>query len=693
MNSAEEHKPANLLTILREDGVAFLLLNHPPVNASSAALRAALYEGLQESAHDSSIIAVVIMGQGQNFMAGADIREFDGPLLDPQMPAIIQLIENLNKPVIAAIHGAALGAGFELALACDARMATPHASIGLPEVSLGVIPGAGGTQRLPRLIGTAKALDLIGNAKRVKGSEAVDLGMIDRLCTTELKTEAKNFALECAKSTGKKRLRDRDHQQVSNSEVNTIVEKLRKKSEHAPAVTAAVESIILSQSLPFDEGLSQERATFQKLRHGYDASARRHLFFAEREATRIPGIESIQPLQITQTCVIGGGTMGAGIAVCFLDAGFPVTLIERDEVSLDQGSARIRAIYERNLASGRQTAKKVEENLGHLSTTCHFDEVRQADLVIEAVFEDFDVKTTLMRELDHKVKPSAILASNTSYLDLNRLASVTSRPQNVIGLHFFAPAHIMKLLEIVRTQDTSLSTLATAMDIARKIRKTPVVARVCEGFIGNRIYSAYRKQCEFMLEEGALPFEVDAALTDFGFAMGPFAVADLSGLDIAWRTRQRQAATRDPQERYSDILDRLCEAGRVGLKAGKGWYTYPDGTRRGVADPWVKDVIEDASRRKGFERRSIPADEIVNRALISIINEAALLLSEGIAERASDVDLVMVTGYGFPTHIGGPLFWAQHEPEDKLTYWTEILAQSIGHRFKKADLKWLHPGL
>jgi 3-hydroxyacyl-CoA dehydrogenase len=436
--------------------------------------------------------------------------------------------------------------------------------------------------------------------------------------------------------------------------------------------------------MPFDAGLQQERAVFQELRAGEESAALRYLFFAQREAARIVGLEKVAPRPVHGVGVVGGGTMGAGIAVCFLDAGLPVTLVERDAESLTAGLNRIRDIYRRQVESGRLAAEQSERRLGRLTGSAERAALSGSDLVVEAVFEDMAVKQALFQDLDARLKPGAILASNTSYLDLNLLARSTARPGDVVGLHFFSPANVMRLLEVVRGDATAPDVLATALSVGKTLGKVSVVAGVGEGFIGNRIYSAYRTQCEFMLEEGAYPEEVDAALVGFGFAMGPFAVGDMAGLDIAWRMRQRLAATRDPKARYSDILDRLCEQGRYGQKTGAGWYRYPDGARRGAPDPEVRAMIDATSKTKSFPRRAFAAEEIEWRAIAAMVNEAALLLDEGIAQRASDIDLVMVNGYGFPSHKGGPVFWASRRP--RIEQAIDALAAATGHGFRRGDV-------
>jgi 3-hydroxyacyl-CoA dehydrogenase len=673
----------------RGQGLAFVIIDNPPINAGSFAVRAGLLEAIGRLAGDDNVAAIVLIGAGKTFVAGADIREFGKPLRDPQLPAVIAAIEQCGKPVIAAIHGAALGGGFELALGCDARIATPDALVGLPEVTLGIIPGAGGTQRLPRIIGLAAAIELITSGRRLQGAEAQRLGLIDEVVAGNTSGDLRAAALRHARELAgrKRRISELPVPAPPAGAIERAAEEAIKGARGRVAVREAIEAVRNATRMPFAAALAEERAVFQRLRQSEDAAALRYLFFAEREAARIPGIGDAAPRPIADIGIVGAGTMGAGISVCFLDAGLPVRLIERDAPSLERGVERIRGVYRRLVESGRMTPDESERRLARLTPALSLSSLAHVDLVVEAVFEDMAIKQALFRDLDRLVKPGAILASNTSYLDLDALAGVTSRPADVVGLHFFSPANVMRLLEIVRGRATAPEVLRTALALAKTIRKLPVVARVGEGFIGNRIFSAYRTQCELMLEEGAYPGEVDAALVAFGFAMGPFAVGDLAGLDIAWQTRKRLAAARDPKARYPEILDRLCEAGRFGQKTGAGWYRYPDGARRGTSDPEVHAIIDKSSAAKGIARHPFTAEQIQWRALAAMINEAALLLAEGIAARPSDVDLVLVNGYGFPAHKGGPLSWASRRPRQEVAAALDTFAAATGHGFKRGNVE------
>lgn len=671
-----------VVRVERDGDVAVIVIDNPPVNASSAAVRSGLLNALDELSHAADVKAVVIIGAGTTFISGSDIREFSGPLPQPQLPLVIQAIENAPWPVVAAISGAALGGGYELALGCDARIATKNSVVGLPEVKLGIMPGAGGTQRLPRLVGVAKAIEFITGGTRVPAPTAQTLGMVDALSEKDLRSDAVAYARKLA---GKQRIAERAVPPSDTAAIDKAAADARRKGKGVPAVEEAIASVRRAAELPVTEGLAKEREIFQRLRTSFEAAALRYQFFSEREAARLPSLRDVVPRNVETVGVIGGGTMGSGIAVSFLDAGFPVTLMERDDAALAAGLDRIRGLYDRSLKSGRIDQAERDKRLGRLSSTVTIEDLAKLDLVVEAVFEDMAVKEELFRKLDAVMKPGAILASNTSYLDLNEIARTTRRPQDVVGLHFFSPANIMRLLEIVKADATAPDVLAAALKAGRRLGKIPVVAGVCDGFIGNRIYSAYRQQCEFMIEEGAWPEEVDAAIEAFGFAMGPFAVGDLSGLDIAWQRRKRLAATRDPKARYVEIPDRLCEAGRLGQKTGAGYYRYPKPGVREV-DPVTRDIIEAASKAKGIARRAFTPAEIQRRALAAMVNEAGLLLEEGIAQRPSDVDVVLVNGYGFPAHRGGPLFHAAHQPRAEITAAIDETEAAAGFGFRRARI-------
>ena len=675
---------ARVVSVVRRGEVAVVMIDNPPVNAASKAVRSALLAAIREIEKEPAVAAAVIACAGKTFMAGADIREFGRPIEEPALPAVVAAILASRKPFVAAIQGAALGGGFELALACDARVATKDAVVGLPEVTLGIIPGAGGTQHLPRIVGLAKAIDLICSGRRMRAAEALELGLVDRIVEGDLPGEA--IALARSLAGRKSRVSERRTPAEDPALVEQAAQAALKAGRKRPQVVAAIESIRRSSSMPYAEALDAERKAFNTLREGTEAAALRYLFFAERESTKLPELEGVAPRHIASVSVIGAGTMGAGIAMSFADAGYEVVLMDRDDAAVERAFERVRKAYAGSVAAGRIDEAECQRRVARIRRTADLAAAAQSDLVIEAVFEDMAIKKEVFAQLDRAAPPATILATNTSYLDVDEIASATSRAPQVLGLHFFSPAHIMRLLEVVRARRTSPETLATALEVGRKLRKLPVIARVGDGFIGNRIYAAYRRQAELMVEEGAMPEEVDAAIEAFGFAMGPFAVSDLAGLDIAWMNRKRLAPTRDPRTRYVEIADRLCERGRFGQKARAGWYRYPEGARRGQPDPEVATMIEEHSKTKGIARRAFTREEIQWRALVTMVNEAALLLAEGIASRASDVDLVLVNGYGFPKHEGGPLFWASRQDATRLSAEVDRVAQITGHGFKRGDI-------
>jgi 3-hydroxyacyl-CoA dehydrogenase len=677
----------NRVHLERDGDVAVIVIHNPPINAGSAAVRAGLMASITTLKADAGLKAAVIIGGRNAFIAGSDLREFGLPLQEPQLPAVIAAIEGCGKPVVAALHGAALGGGFELALGCDARVASPGTVLGLPEVTLGIIPGAGGTQRLPRIVGLPLAIRMICSGERIHSDSALALGLVDDVVSGDLRAAAVAHARRL--NGAKHLLRDSTVPDAADGELAAAVQEARRAGKNRPAVLAAIEAVKRAASQPIDDALAQERSVFQTLRVSREAHALRHLFFAERDAARHPALADIPPRAVQRLLVIGAGTMGCGIVIAALDAGFDVVLLEQDAAALQRGQARIQEHYAGRVAAGKLGAAAAASCAARLQATDDWSFVAGADMVIEAVFEDLAVKQQVFRRIDGLARPGAVLASNTSYLDLDAIAAATGRPQHVLGLHFFSPAHVMRLLEVVRGQATAPDVLATGLSVAKRLRKLAVVTANAFGFVGNRLYSAYRRQCEFMLEEGALPQQVDAALEAFGFAMGPFAVADLSGLDIAWRMRQSQAATRDPAARYVSIPDLLCAAGRLGRKTGAGYYLYEGGAGKPVrqADPQVQALIVSASAARGIVRRELPDAEIQRRALLAMVNEAALLLGEGVAQRASDVDVVLAHGYGFPRWEGGPVFWARHRGQTALQADMDWLSGLSGPGFIRGDLR------
>ncbi len=641
--------------------IAVITLDNPPVNGLGFATRAGIVDGIQRALDNEAIRAIVLIGSGKGFSGGADIREFNTPkaLQEPSLHTVIRTIESGAKPVIAAIHGLAMGGGLELALGCHYRVSSATAKIALPEVKLGILPGAGGTQRLPRMIGLQRALNMIVHGAPVPSEQLADTRLFDRMITGDLLEGAITFALEIADVRPLPKVRDHEIKDPDAGQLlHGMREQVKAQAKHYPALSKCIDAVEAAVNLPFEDGLSFERGLFLQLVQTTESKALRHAFFAERSATKIPSIGDDTALrEIRTAAVIGAGTMGAGIAMNFANAGIPVCLLETEQAALDKGLSTIRRNYENTLKKGRLTQEQLDKRMALISTTLDYEALSKSDIVIEAVFEEISVKETVFRRLDQVMKPGAILASNTSTLDLDRIASFTSRPQDVIGMHFFSPASVMKLLEIVRGKATAEDVLATVMALAQKIKKTGVVSGVCDGFIGNRMIEQYLRQAFFMLEEGCLPAQIDQAIENFGFAMGPFRMSDLAGNDIGWHIRQRRRVER-PDMVYSQIGDKLCERGRFGQKTSAGWYDYQPGGRTAHASDEVNQMIIAHAAELGVERRAISDEEIIERLIYALVNEGARILEEGIALRASDIDLVYLTGYGFPLYRGGPMFYA-----------------------------------
>ncbi|KZM50249.1 peroxisomal bifunctional enzyme [Labrenzia sp. OB1] len=660
--------------------IAVLTIDNPPVNTGSHSVRKGIVEGIQ-AAQAAGASGAVLIGAGRCFVAGSDLREFGKPLVWPELPNVIAALEQAPFPVVAALHGVALGGGLELSLGCDYRIAAPATEVGLPEVSLGFVPGAGGTQRLPRLVGRALAIDLICRAARIPATRAHDIGLVDALAEGDLLEAAMAFLQE---QRPKRIARNLTPPEEPDEVIEAAAVAALRRGKGRPNVDEAIR-LVKASAGNAEAALADERAVFQELRLSADAVALRYLFFAERKAAAVDGLDMSAARAVTSVAVIGGGTMGQGIVRAFLAAGLPVVLIERDEAALAASMEKIAANLEDQVRKGRLDAETADARKVALSGAVDYSALSGCDLVIEAVFEDMQVKKDVLRRLQAVLSPEAIIATNTSYLDIDDMVAELARPERVLGLHFFSPADIMKLLEVVRTDATSDAVLATGLKLARKLGKQPVVARVEEGFIGNRIYAAYRRRAELLVLDGASPQAVDAAVTSFGFAMGPFAVSDMSGLDIAWAMRKRQAATRNPQARYVTIPDRLCEAGRLGRKTGKGWYDYTSG--KAQPDPEVANLIEAARTEAGVTARGFDAQTIQRQLLAAIVNEAACLLDEGIAQRASDVDVALANGYGFPRWLGGPLYWACQQDPAALCADLDALAEAVGpgHRSGPVD--------
>jgi 3-hydroxyacyl-CoA dehydrogenase len=643
-----------------------IALNNPPVNALATPVRAGIADALEKATNDPQIKAVVLIGNGRCFSSGADIREFSEPgkHASPILPEVIAQIEQCPKPVVAALHSTAFGGGLELALGCHYRIGAPSARLAQPEVKLGIIPGAGGTQRLPRLIGVEPALKMILSGEPVDAEKALALGLLDEVVHGELHDEAVAFAEKLiAERRPLRRARDMDAKLRAVGDVSALLANARKSIERRArgllAPFLCIESVGNAFKLPFDKALKQERELFERCRDSEQSKAQRYAFFAERRVAKIPDVPADTPVTaISTAAVVGAGTMGGGIAMCFANAGIPVRLLEVSQEILSKGLATIRKNYAATVAKGRLPQTNMDARLGLISGTLDYGDIAGADIVIEAVFEEMDLKKQVFRTLDQVCKPAAILATNTSTLDVNEIAAATARPEKVIGTHFFSPANVMKLVENVRGTKSSKETIATVMRLSKTLGKVGVLVGVCDGFVGNRMYHAYTRQASFLLEEGALPQQVDRVIYDFGFPMGPFAVGDLAGLDISWRIRQRRAKTRPKHERYSPIADRICELGRFGQKTGAGWYRYEPGSRTPIPDPEIEKLIISVSEELGITRRPIEDQEILERCIYALINEGAKILEQGIALRASDIDVIWIYGYGFPVYRGGPMFYA-----------------------------------
>ena len=649
----------------REGAVGIITIDNPPVNAMSPGIPGAILERLAEAQADNAVEAVVLRCAGKGGLAGADIRSFGKPWPEgePTLRDVIPAIERSAKLVIVALNGYCLGGGLELALSCHYRVASRKTEVGQPEVLLGFPPGAGGTQRLPRLAGVETALAMIVDGTSVAAEEAAKSGIIDRVIDGDLLEGALAFASErIAAGPPHPLARDRAPELEDPDVFAATRKRLERRARGQRAPIACLECVESALTLPFDEGIRKEREIFQECMASPESAALRHVFFAERAVRKVPGIDRDTPARtIERAAIIGAGTMGRGIATCFANAGIPARLMDSDSEALERAMAAIRSDYERRISRGRLSAADAETRVKLIEPIESLEGVGGADLIIEAVFEEMPLKEEVFHALDSACDEGAIIASNTSYLDVNHLSDIVPRRKgNVLGMHFFSPAHVMRLLEVVRTDSASPETLATVLALGRQLGKIAVVAGVCHGFIGNRMLEGYTRQVRFLLEEGASPTEIDAALTGFGMAMGPCAVADLAGLDVSWRKRKADAHLRDPSKRYSAVADRLCERGRFGQKTGAGYYRYEPGSRAPIPDPEVNALIAEVAAESGIERRAIGADEIVQRCLYHLVNEGARVLEDGIALRASDIDIVWINGYGFPRWRGGVMHWADH---------------------------------
>jgi 3-hydroxyacyl-CoA dehydrogenase len=641
----------------RRGRVAVLTVNNPPVNALSQHVRQGLRDGVQQAVADAAVSAIVIVCGGRTFIAGADITEFGKPPAAPGLHEVLDLIENSPKPVVAAVPGTPHGGGLEVTLACHYRIGVKDARFGLPEVKLGLLPGAGGTQRLPRVVGVEKGLSMMVSGDPIRADEALKTGLIDEIVEGDLTAAGVVFA---EKVLGERRplrkIRDLDDKLAAVRGKPEVFVTFRKSVARQTRGFRAPENIIkaveAAVGLPFAEGLKRERELFAELLTSPESKAQRYFFFAEREAAKIPDVPADTPAKdVKKAAVIGAGTMGGGIAMNFANAGIPVTVVEVNQEALDRGLGIVRKNYEATASRGRLTAADVDKRMGLITGTTDWNAVRDADLIVEAVFEEMPIKKEVFARLDGLAKPDAVLATNTSTLDVDEIASATKRPESVIGTHFFSPANVMRLLENVRGKKSSKTTIATAMTIGRRIAKVPVLVGVCYGFVGNRMLHQRGQQAEKLILEGALPHQVDKVLTDFGFPMGPFAMGDLAGLDVGWRIRKGRGVK-------SPVADRICELGRFGQKTGSGYFRYEKGDRTPIPDPEVEKIIVDVATEQGITRRHITDEEILQRLLYPMVNEGAKILDEKIAIRASDIDVIWVYGYGWPVYRGGPMFWA-----------------------------------
>jgi len=645
------------------DGIAVIVMNNPPVNGLGSVLRPGIVDGMKKAEADPAVKALVIIGSAKAFSGGADIREFNTPKssMSPTLPEINDAQDNFKKPMVAAIGGFALGGGLELALGCHYRVAAPKTLLGLPEVKLGILPGSGGTQRLPRVVGATEAVKMMTTGNPVPAEKGLQVGLVDEVVQGDLLEGAIAFAKKLiAEGKGPRRIRDLSVK--VDGDPKAFFEAARtevgKASRGYPAPLEIVACVEAAVNLPFDEGRQEERRRFAGLVEGSESKALRHMFFAERQTSKIPDVPEGTPTRkIEKAAVIGAGTMGGGITMSLVNVGIPVTIIEMKQEALDRGLATIKKNYASTVSKGRLKQEEMDKRMALITPALSIEAGKDADIIIEAVFERMDVKQEIFRKLDAVMKPGAILASNTSTLDVDAIAAVTKRPQDVIGTHFFSPANVMRLLEVVRGKATGKDVLATTMALGKKIKKVPVVSGVCDGFIGNRMIEKYGQQSLFLLDEGCSPQQVDAAVQKWGMAMGPLTMGDMAGLDIGWEIRKRRYIER-PNFLYSKVGDKVAELGRYGQKTGKGWYLYEAGNRKPIPDPLVDTIVADYRKANNIPTRSISDEEIVERLIYSLVNEAAYILEEGIALRASDIDMVYLTGYGFPPYRGGPMFYA-----------------------------------
>ncbi|MEQ8226829.1 MAG: 3-hydroxyacyl-CoA dehydrogenase NAD-binding domain-containing protein [Rhodospirillales bacterium] len=680
MSAAASDTP---VTLDVRDRIAVVTIDSPPVNALGHAVRSGVMAALDKVEADDDIDAVVIRGGGRCFSGGADIREFGAPPAEPTLRQLCARAEEFPKYVVAALHSTSFGGGLELPLSCHYRIADATAKIALPEVKLGIVPGSGGTQRLPRIIGAKRALKVILSGDPFSAQEALNLGVLDAIVEGDLTVDAVAFAGKLvADKAPLRKVRDLDVSDAGPEVFEDARKTWERRSRGLLAPLACIDCVEIAASQPFDDGMEAEREIFVKCRESDQSKAQRHLFFAEREAAKVKDVpRDTQKRPINTAAVVGCGTMGGGIAMCLANVGIPVTVLETSEDALKAGMAKVEKNYAATVSKGRLAQDEMDKRMGLITGTTNYADLGPADIVIEAVFEEMDLKKDIFGQLDAVMKPGAVLATNTSTLDIDEIASATKRPADVIGTHFFSPANVMKLMENVRGKDTAKDVIATVMDLGKRIEKIPVLVGNCDGFVGNRMYHRYTRQAYFLLEEGALPQQIDKVFLDFGFAMGPMAVGDLAGLDVSYLVRQRQVKFKKPDERWPVAADRVVEAGRKGQKTMAGWYRYEEGSRKPLPDPEVQKIIEETSAELGIERREISDREIHERCFYALINEGAKILDEGMAQRASDIDIVWINGYGFPIAKGGPMFHADQvgaaHVYERLAHWAKEASPAL----------------
>lgn len=675
--------PATPVTLDINERIAVVIIDSPPVNALGHAVRSGVMAALDKAEADDAVDAVVIRGSGRCFSGGADIREFGTPPAEPTLRQLCTQVEDFPKIVVAALHSTAFGGGLELPLSCHYRVADASAQVALPEVKLGIVPGSGGTQRLPRIIGAKRALKVILSGDPYSAREAHDLGVLDAILDGDLTAAAVAYAAKLvADGAPLRKVRDLA---VADADAEVFAEARKtweKRSRGLLAPLACIDCVEIAATKSFDEGMQREREIFVACRDSEQSKAQRHLFFAEREAAKVKDVpRDTVKRPIKAAAVVGCGTMGGGIAMCLANVGIPVTVLETTEDALKAGLAKIEKNYAATVSKGRLAQADMDKRMGLITGTTTYADLGAADIVIEAVFEEMDLKRTIFGELDKVMKPGAILATNTSTLDIDEIAAATKRPADVIGTHFFSPANVMKLMENVRGKETAKDVIATVMALGKTIQKIPVLVGNCDGFVGNRMYHRYTRQAYFLLEEGALPQQVDKVFLDFGFAMGPLAVGDLAGLDVSYLVRKRQVQFIKPGERWPVAADRVVEAGRKGQKTNAGWYRYEEGSRKPLPDPEVQKIIEATSAELGIERREITDQEIHERCFYALINEGAKILDEGMAQRASDIDIIWTNGYGFPIAKGGPMFHADQvgakHVYERLAHWAKAASPAL----------------